>query len=62
MPVYQFQCALCGELFEKNLPFSSDLSQVICPNGHIQVQRVYKAPPVMFKGSGYYITDKKKPS
>jgi putative FmdB family regulatory protein len=57
MPSYTFLCPKCGQRFERNLPVDADQSQVVCPNGHRQVQRVYLAPPVMFKGHGYYVTD-----
>lgn len=57
MPVYEFSCPSCGQTFEKSLPMSADLKQVRCPSGHPHVRRVYSAPPVMFKGSGFYVTD-----
>lgn len=57
MPVYEFFCPTCGQTFEKNLPISADLTRVRCPAGHTRVRRVYSAPPVMFKGSGFYVTD-----
>ncbi|HTX91785.1 MAG TPA: zinc ribbon domain-containing protein [Anaerolineales bacterium] len=57
MPVYEFSCPTCGRTFEKNMPFDADQSNVRCPAGHRHVQRLYSAPPVMFKGSGFYVTD-----
>jgi len=57
MPSYSFLCPVCGKQFTRNLPFDADLSKVACPNGHTQVERVYKSPPVVFKGHGYYVTD-----
>ena len=57
MPSYSFICPKCGQRFERNLSLDADRSQVVCPNGHRQVQRVYVASPVMFKGRGFYVTD-----
>jgi putative FmdB family regulatory protein len=57
MPLYEFECSTCGREFEKALPVSADRSDIRCPAGHRKVHRVYSAPPVMFKGSGFYITD-----
>ena len=57
MPLYEFTCCTCGVNFEKSLSVNADRSQVRCPSGHHRVQRVYSAPPVMFKGGGFYVTD-----
>ena len=57
MPRYSFQCPRCHVVFERDLHFDADLSKVTCPNGHLQVERVYKPPEVVFKGHGYYVTD-----
>ena len=57
MPSYEFTCATCGRTFEKNLPLGADRAEVRCPSGHRRVRRVYSAPPVMYKGSGFYVTD-----
>lgn len=57
MPVYTYSCNKCGIRFEKRIPFDSDNTDQICPNGHKQVQRKYSPPAVVFKGSGWYSTD-----
>ena len=57
MPRYDFSCSTCGRAFEKDLPLDADRSRVRCPAGHRDVHRVYRAPSVVFKGSGFYITD-----
>jgi len=57
MPHYTFRCEICGEVFERYLSFSQSLDGVSCPNGHTQVVRVYRPPAIVFKGSGFYITD-----
>jgi putative FmdB family regulatory protein len=60
MPRYVFFCQECGERFEKDLPFNSNLANVSCPKGHREVRRVYTAPPILFKGKGFYVTDHRK--
>lgn len=60
MPRYEFSCSTCGQVFERDLPASADRSGVECPAGHRRVQRVYSAPPVMFRGGGFYVTDHRR--
>jgi putative FmdB family regulatory protein len=57
MPVYRFECPQCGTYFDKRLSFSDDFSSVTCPNGHHGVRHVFSAPTVVYKGSGFYVTD-----
>jgi putative FmdB family regulatory protein len=57
MPIYSFVCEICGARFDRFLHFSDDANQVVCPNGHEKVRRIYTAPAVVFKGKGFYITD-----
>ncbi len=62
MPCYDFSCSTCGQFFERNIPFSGSLSNVRCPAGHKHARRIYRAPQVVFKGSGWYSTDHRKPA
>jgi len=57
MPAYTFRCRICGEVFTRRYSFHDDLSTVTCPHGHREVERVFVPPAVVFKGSGFYITD-----
>jgi putative FmdB family regulatory protein len=57
MPLYEFSCSTCGKRFEKRLLLSTEQTDVHCPSGHRKVHRIYAATPVMFKGSGFYVTD-----
>ena len=57
MPLYEYVCSTCGQSFEKVQPVSAQNSDVRCPSGHRKVHRVYSAPLIMFKGSGFYTTD-----
>jgi putative FmdB family regulatory protein len=62
MPVYEFICSTCGQHFEKTLPVGADQAGVRCPAGHPKARRVFSAPGVHFKGSGFYATDQRPAS
>lgn len=56
MPLYEYQCENCGELFEVMQKFSDEpLSRHEKCGG--TVHRLLSAPALQFKGSGWYITD-----
>lgn len=59
MPIYEYQCSSCGVHFERRQSFA-DNSTPSCPNGHALVHRVYSVPSVVFRGSGWYVTDSRK--
>jgi len=56
MPIYEYECLTCGAHFEKRQRFS-DPPQAECPNGHQETRRLLAAPTIVFKGSGFYVTD-----
>src|SRR5512143_3821020 len=56
MPNYEYACDQCGNRFEKFQKFSDDPIRE-CPNCHGPVRRVIHASGIIFKGSGWYITD-----
>ncbi len=58
MPIYQYHCRVCGVDFEVQQSFS-DTTIPLCPNGHSDVVRVFSPPRIIFKGSGWYVTDNK---
>jgi len=61
MPIYQYHCPKCNLKFELKQSFS-DESMVACPKCQNGAQRCISAVPVIFKGSGFYITDNRKSS
>lgn len=56
MPLYEYQCEGCGELFEVMQKFSDEplTTHERCGG---RVHRLISAPALQFKGSGWYITD-----
>ncbi len=61
MPIYEYECGLCNFKFERKQGFD-DEALAICPKCQGEVQRVFHPTPVIFKGSGFYITDNRKDS
>ncbi len=60
MPIYEFECAACGNRFDR-LQKLSDPDPTVCPNcGAERVSRRLTAPAFRLSGSGWYETDFKK--
>ncbi len=59
MPLYEYECRTCGTTFERRQHFG-DAPVQQCPNGHGNVRRVYSPAGVIFKGTGWYVTDSRK--
>ena len=56
MPTYQYECTNCRNQFEQFQKFSDD-PLTDCPSCDGTVRRVIQNVGVVFKGSGWYITD-----
>jgi putative FmdB family regulatory protein len=56
MPVYEYECGSCSLRFEKVQRFSEDPIR-FCPDCGGMVHRVIQPVGVIFKGSGFYVTD-----
>lgn len=64
MPIYEYQCESCTDRFEIKQSMK-DAPLTVCPQCGKRVQRLISSPAIMFKGSGWYVTDysdKMKPS
>ncbi len=61
MPVYEYECKKCAKRFEVVRSFHEKGSGK-CPTCGLEGQRIYTAPPLLFKGSGFYVTDHRKKS
>jgi putative FmdB family regulatory protein len=59
MPTYEYQCKTCGHHFERVQRFS-DAPLTECPHCSGEVRRVIHPAGIVFKGSGWYITDSRK--
>jgi len=61
MPIYEYECSACKHRFERSQRFS-DAALTECPDCGGSVRRVIFPAGVVFKGSGWYITDSRKSS
>lgn len=58
MPLYAYQCKDCGVRFERRQGFD-DPPITVCPECEGSVHRLIQPAGVIFKGSGFYVTDNK---
>ncbi|NPV06717.1 MAG: hypothetical protein HPY83_01985 [Anaerolineae bacterium] len=56
MPVYVYKCDTCGVAFERKQAVTEG-PLTDCPECEGHVRRVYQPVGVVFKGSGFYVTD-----
>jgi putative FmdB family regulatory protein len=61
MPTYVYKCDSCGAQFEQFQSFKDEPLR-ICPACAGGVRRVFQPVGIVFKGSGWYITDSRKSS
>ena len=61
MPTYEYLCRDCGHGFDIVQSFK-DESLTICPACGGVLRKVFAAPAISFKGSGFYATDSRKGS
>ena len=59
MPIYDYECEVCSFSFERKQRFK-DEPVAKCPKCQGQARRVINSVPVIFKGSGFYVTDSRK--
>ena len=59
MPTYEYACRDCGEHLEVVQSFK-DAPLVECGRCGGTLRKVFSAAGIIFKGSGYYVTDSRK--
>jgi putative FmdB family regulatory protein len=59
VPTYEYECGVCQSRFERKQSFNEE-PVAMCPECRGKAQRVIHSIPVIFKGSGFYITDSRK--
>ena len=59
MPIYEYECNLCDVRFDRKQRFD-DEPVTSCPNCQGKVRRIIHSAPIIFKGSGFYVTDSRK--
>ncbi|MEK7874472.1 MAG: FmdB family zinc ribbon protein [Chloroflexota bacterium] len=56
MPIYEYECFQCHSHFERRQGFDEE-SIGVCPECNGKTSRVIQAVSVVYKGSGWYVTD-----
>ena len=56
MPLYEYQCENCGDVFEVMQKFSDEPLSTHAKCGG-KVHRLLSAPALQFKGHGWYVND-----
>jgi putative FmdB family regulatory protein len=56
MPTYEYECKKCHHRFDLIRRFGED-GNAKCPKCRGEALRIFTAVPVIFKGSGFYVTD-----
>lgn len=59
MPIYEYECGDCRFRFEKRQGFHEE-PEYVCPQCQGMSYRIFHPAPIIFKGSGFYITDSRK--
>lgn len=61
MPLYDYACTKCGRTHEVRHGFDESYDRP-CEACGGPLRRVFNPAPVLFKGSGFYVTDSRGPS
>lgn len=62
MPTYDYHCEACGASYELRQGFDAEATHTCEQCNAGTAKRVLHPPRVVFKGSGWYVTDSKKSS
>jgi len=61
MPLYEYECENCGVRFERRQHMEDEPIEV-CPECGGHVHRLIQPVGIIFKGSGFYVTDNRATS
>ncbi|MBC8448384.1 MAG: zinc ribbon domain-containing protein [Chloroflexi bacterium] len=61
MPIYEYACDSCGVRFER-IQRMNEPALSKCPECSGHVHRVFQPVGIIFKGSGFYVTDNRAKS
>jgi len=59
VPTYEYQCNRCKAVYELRQGFDAETTHKCEQCGKGTAKRILHAPKVLFKGSGFYVTDSK---
>jgi len=61
MPIYEYECRKCGAVTDVRHGFDETVSTA-CPQCGGELARRFSPAGIVFKGSGFYVTDSRKSS
>ncbi len=61
MPIYEYECKKCGKISEFIKSIKSSDKVEICPDCGGKAVRIVSQSSFILKGSGWYVTDYKRP-
>ena len=59
MPIYEYQCEACGAVTDIKHGFK-ETTDATCPACGGNLKRLFNPAGIVFKGSGFYVTDSRK--
>jgi len=62
LPTYEYHCPGCKASYDLRQGFDAETTHTCEECGKGTARRVIHAPPVVFKGSGWYVTDSRNKS
>ena len=62
VPTYEYQCKSCKAVYELRQGFDAETTHKCEECGKGIAKRILHAPPVVFKGGGWYATDSRNKS
>ena len=62
MPTYEYACNKCKAVYDLRQGFDAESTHACDVCGKGMAKRVLQAPSVVFKGSGWYVTDSRSKS
>jgi putative FmdB family regulatory protein len=57
MPIYEYNCSKCENVFEEWLKFSEERESMPCPRCGGEARRIISNTAFVLKGGGWYVTD-----
>ena len=60
MPVYEYYCEGCKRRFEEHREVK-ERSTCVCPKCGKSARKTFRPVEIIFKGSGFYVNDYRKP-
>lgn len=57
MPIYEYRCDTCGNVFEEWHRHADDITEQACPECRETAHRLISSTTFVLKGGGWYVTE-----